>query len=164
MNWDAIGAVGEITGAIAVVATLAYLALQVRFAKTVAAESNRLTRATGVRDALLAQATNDELRNSMTRTYGLQAWYEQFGQAFDVSADDAGRADAMHLYWFWVHWAQWAATNDERGYAELTHIIRSFYSTPAIRYSWDHAPFAKPILEPGFVEFVEAALAADQNA
>ncbi len=30
MNWDAIGAVGEIIGAAAVVVTLAYLALQVR--------------------------------------------------------------------------------------------------------------------------------------
>ena len=30
MNWDAIGAVGEILGAGAVVATLAYLAIQVR--------------------------------------------------------------------------------------------------------------------------------------
>ena len=30
MNWDAIGAIGEIVGAIAVVATLAYLAIQTR--------------------------------------------------------------------------------------------------------------------------------------
>ena len=30
MNWDAIGAVGEIIGALAVVATLGYLALQVK--------------------------------------------------------------------------------------------------------------------------------------
>ena len=30
MNWEAIGAVGEVGGAIAVVATLAYLAAQIR--------------------------------------------------------------------------------------------------------------------------------------
>ncbi len=30
MNWDAIGAVGEILGAIAVLATLGYLAIQIR--------------------------------------------------------------------------------------------------------------------------------------
>jgi len=30
MNWDAIGAVGEVSGAIAVVATLGYLAVQIR--------------------------------------------------------------------------------------------------------------------------------------
>lgn len=32
MNWDAIGAVGEITGASAVVVSLVYLALQIRHA------------------------------------------------------------------------------------------------------------------------------------
>ena len=30
MNWDAVGAIGEIIGAVAVVATLYYLALQIR--------------------------------------------------------------------------------------------------------------------------------------
>ena len=44
MNWDAIGAVGEIVGAIAVVVTLAYLAVQVRMARiTAAAETTYST-------------------------------------------------------------------------------------------------------------------------
>lgn len=30
MNWDAIGAIGELVGALAVVLTLAYLAMEVR--------------------------------------------------------------------------------------------------------------------------------------
>ena len=30
MNWDALGAIGEIVGALGVIATLAYLAVQVR--------------------------------------------------------------------------------------------------------------------------------------
>lgn len=162
MDWDAVGAIGEIVGAVAVVATLAYLAVQVRFARKVAAEANRHTRATGVREALLVQTTNDSLRNSMTKTYGLQSWYEQFANAFDVSPDDASRCDVMHLYWFWLHWAQWGSTNDAQGLEELTNIVRSFYATPAIKYSWDHSPFAKPILEPGFVQFVDAVLAGDQ--
>ena len=37
MNWDAIGAIGEIIGAIAVVATLAYLAQQIRYSSKIAA-------------------------------------------------------------------------------------------------------------------------------
>ena len=41
MNWDAVAAIGEIVGAIAVVATLAYLAQQTR-------QSNRLARANAV--------------------------------------------------------------------------------------------------------------------
>ena len=30
MNWEALGAIGEIVGAVAVIATLAYLAVQIR--------------------------------------------------------------------------------------------------------------------------------------
>jgi hypothetical protein len=46
MNWEAIGA-------LAVVATLVYLATQVRYAKQAAADQNRLTRANGVREIAL---------------------------------------------------------------------------------------------------------------
>ena len=48
MNWEAIGAIGEIVGAVAVVLTLAYLAIQVRHAKEAAADTNRLERSQGV--------------------------------------------------------------------------------------------------------------------
>jgi K+ transporter len=42
MNWDAIGAVGEMIGALALVVTIAYLALQVR-ASTNESEGNAFT-------------------------------------------------------------------------------------------------------------------------
>ena len=45
MNWEAIGAMGEILGAIAVLSTLVYLAIQVR-------RSNELARFTSSRDIL----------------------------------------------------------------------------------------------------------------
>ena len=45
MNWDAIGAMGEIFGAIAVLTTVAYLAIQVR-------RSNELSRFSSSRDVL----------------------------------------------------------------------------------------------------------------
>lgn len=46
MNWDAIGAIGETIGAVAVLVTLIYLALQVRQARKMQlAESIRATRA-----------------------------------------------------------------------------------------------------------------------
>lgn len=45
MNWDAIGAMGEIVGATAVVLTLAYLAIQIRLTR-------ELEQATSIRDML----------------------------------------------------------------------------------------------------------------
>jgi hypothetical protein len=41
MNWDAIGAVGEIVGAVAVVATLFFLATQIRASNALAAAESR---------------------------------------------------------------------------------------------------------------------------
>ena len=45
MNWDAIGAMGEVLGALAVIATLVYLARQIR-------ESNKLAKSTSARDVM----------------------------------------------------------------------------------------------------------------
>ena len=44
MNWEAISAIGEITGALAVVLTLGYFGIQVRAAREAAADTNRLHR------------------------------------------------------------------------------------------------------------------------
>ena len=56
MNWDAIGAVGEIVSAIAVIVTLAYLAVQIR-------DGARASRSAAVTDA----------------TTAMQAWYQELG-------------------------------------------------------------------------------------
>ena len=48
MNWEAIGAVGELIGAMAVVITLVFLGLQVRQSIRTMAESNRLERAAAI--------------------------------------------------------------------------------------------------------------------
>ena len=54
MNWDAIGAIGEIISALVVALTLGYFAIQVRADKDAAADANRLERAKGVREMMLA--------------------------------------------------------------------------------------------------------------
>ena len=45
MNWDALGAIGEIVGAVAVIATLLYLAIQIR-------EARLLTKSTSLQNAV----------------------------------------------------------------------------------------------------------------
>ena len=56
MNWDAIGAIGEIVGAIAVILTLVYLAIQIR-------DSAKASRSAAVTDA----------------TTAMQAFYQELG-------------------------------------------------------------------------------------
>ncbi|MEZ5572243.1 MAG: hypothetical protein R3E64_09480 [Halioglobus sp.] len=158
MNWEAISAIGEAIGALAVIITLAYLASQVRYARATANDTNRLTRVSGVRDVMLASATNDNLRNSITVGYGIEHYYEGFAQAFEISAEDAGRLDYINLYYFWLHWGQFASSNSEKDTRELKRQITSFYRIPQVRYSWENSPWARPQLDHAFVEFVDGIL------
>ena len=158
MDWDAIGAVGEILGALAVVATLVYLARQVNYARTEAADANRLSRANGLRDWNLAVMTNNELRDTITKSHHLQPYFQAYAEELEISVDDAARSEWSNAYFFWLHWGQWSTTNDEEGRAELERMIRSYYAVPAVRYSWDNSPYGKHIFQTRFVEYVDNIL------
>jgi hypothetical protein len=157
-NWEAIGAVGEIVGAIAVVCTLIYLASQVRSAKTATIDSNRLTRANGVREMALEFTRNDELRQSLVTAYGLQPYFKTYAEKFDLSLDEASRLEFSHVYYFWLHWGQWASSKDDDDVAELTNVVNNFYTRGPVRYSWKNGPLVVD-LDPRFRAFVNRVLA-----
>jgi hypothetical protein len=56
MNWDAVGALGEVLGSIAVFLTLGYLAVQVRHARDQVRHSISQNSTGGNRDLFLARA------------------------------------------------------------------------------------------------------------
>jgi hypothetical protein len=158
MNWDAIGAVGEILGALAVVMTLAYLARQVKYAKAEAADTNRLNRANGVQAMQLAFATNNELLCAVANAHGMHGYYQEFAEELGISPDDAARCDWMHSYYFWLHWGQFSSTLDDEGLAELGNLVSKFYLVPAVRFTWDNSPYGKTIFEQRFVDFVDGII------
>ena len=84
MNWDAIGALGEIVGAFAVLASLLYLALQVRaFTKSTRGESER--ELMSVWDDAIFRAFQDRETTSIRRRAvreGLDALDEDERQVF----------------------------------------------------------------------------------
>ena len=96
MNWEAAGAIGEIVGAIAVVATLVYLALQLRVAKQLAVETNRMTRSEGARTLLLTGSTNLVLREAVGKAYGLGPYYQRLAKAFALSEEEPATLDRAH--------------------------------------------------------------------
>ena len=131
MNWEAIGALGEIVGALAVVLTLAYLAIQVRHAKAAAADTNRLERSKGVRDMMLASAADSGLRENLTKGLQLSDYYDEIASNLNMSSDEAASFDWAMLYWFWLHWGQYASTTKESDVEELRNVISGFYRNPA---------------------------------
>ncbi len=69
MNWEAIGAIGEILGAIAVVSTLFYLAMQIRAANAVQVAESR--RSVHTETGVLASIVGQSIENSRVFRLGL---------------------------------------------------------------------------------------------
>jgi hypothetical protein len=55
MNWDAIGAIGQLLGSVAVFVTLSYLAIEVRHARSEAKRTLSQRRAEGLATLLVAE-------------------------------------------------------------------------------------------------------------
>ena len=148
MNWEAIAAVGEIVSAMVVALTLGYFAIQLRAAKDAAADINRLERAKGVREMMLATSLNNEL----------ESYYQELGKHLQMSPEEASTFDWAMLYWFWLHWGQFASETRDTDIEELSNVVRQFYANPGVRKCWERSPWAKPVLEHDFVSFVDEVL------
>ena len=158
MNWDAIGALGELIGAAAVVLTLGYFAIQVKSAKQTAVDSITLQRTKIICDGMMSLAVNDDVRRSFDKISGATALFEQMAPELDMNPDEASRAHYSTTYWFWLHWGQFTSAKSDRDLNELGQLIASYYQIQGVRYMWDRSPWVKPLVDEAFIEFVERQL------
>ena len=161
MNWEAIGAIGEILGATVVFITLAYLATQVRFAKLAAADTNRLARAKGVTDMQLAMLGSPDTLAAFMKANKTLDYYESLAEDLGISSEEAQKTDTMCIYWFWLHWGQFRSQNTLEDIEELAQTVGKFYQLPAMLYCWNNSPFGKALLEDKFGKFVDESIAAE---
>lgn len=163
MNWEAISAIGEVIGALAVVITLAYLARQVR-------QSNRQNLLAAFQhnydstnQFLTSTLESDELAELVVR--GRKS-YEK------LTASERLRFDHFHLVVLNIvesHLFQVERTADklEREYASWARqnmkvVIQGYFAFPGTRTLWSHL---EPFFEPSVRRFVAEALAeAARNA
>jgi hypothetical protein len=164
VNWEAIGAIGEILGALAVVLTLGYLAVQIRHTRLAAADTSRQARADGVREISGAIGHNEGMAKLWFKAQGVESIYEEIGQGLDMSAFDFYRVDWVNLSWIWMHWGQWAAIKTTEDLAELEHIIGEFYTVPPVSITWEKSPMGKNLLDENFVRFVDEILEEKKQA
>ena len=157
MNWEAIGAIGDILGAVAVIVTLGYLAVQIKMSHTVGSDTNRQQRGAGVREISLTLATDDELRTAWIKAEGSSPINQQIAARLKLSPDEANRLVYACNYFFWLHWAQWASLKTDDDLAELRHIIQVFYGGPPMNAVWELHPYVQ-LLDEQFVQFVNEAL------
>ncbi len=164
MNWDAISAMSDAFGVIAVVITLGYLALQIRFARLTVTDENRLARSEGVRMHLMAVAKDPSLAKLWLKATRAEAAYKPLCEEWDVNAEEAMRIDFASIYWMWLHWGQFASLKTKEDTTELEHLISEYYSVPPVSDSWQKSPFGRNLLDEKFVRFVDNVIAKKKMA
>ena len=105
MNWDAIGAVGQVLGSIAVLVTLGYLGAQVRHARREVQRGFIQARNESARGLLMARAVDEQLNSILVKAdtaSGKQPtpFVAALMQHCDLTAEEAHRADLYNWAWW----------------------------------------------------------------
>ena len=155
MNWDAIGAVGEIVGAAAVVISLVYLAIQMR-------SQNRETRLSTINSSLTAWnsllaliADNSELADIWNRGLKNEVLSEDQEARFRAFANSYLRvAEGLYLQHL-------EGRLDRRIWLGIGKGTTVLLAAPGMRRFWSHR---KDWYSPEFREFIEVEIASSQVA
>lgn len=147
MNWEALGAIGEIVGAIGVVLTLAYLAVQIRHNSNAVRSSMRQAISTTQAEVGLQVAASADIRRALIRYRAgeppcdpdeelaiemflrstIRMWENQYHQHEDGTFDDA----------MWAGYVQVMRRNME------APLAREFWKRHHALYSSDFAEFVE---------------------
>lgn len=156
MNWDALGAIGEVVGAAAVVATLVFLAIQVRHSTRSMDESNRLQRTAAI----------DRHTDSMSRWRGTIAENADIARIWFAAVNDNPLTDEelIRLNNMYINLINTQRSNYERalvvgeqGLAEQAAKSIAFecYGSKELVYQWERTTAWNRLACPEFVEQVE---------
>ncbi|HSG91696.1 MAG TPA: hypothetical protein VLA56_20935 [Pseudomonadales bacterium] len=164
MNWDAIGAIGELVGAAAVVATLLVLMVQIRHSTRAMEESNRLDRAAAI----------DRHSDSIGRWRGRLMEHPELAAIWAAARDDEplDAIQRLRLNNLWIDLVNTQRSNYVRGHTvgetglarqALMSIAAELNQSELLRAEWELSRPWHALASPEFVAEVEAA-AADLRA
>lgn len=151
MNWDAIGAIGEIVGAAAVVISVIYLARQI----------HRQTDESKIAATRELSAHYDELVSLVMNNEKLLSIYAKGIQDYDsLEGDDRVRMSFYFIRAFRMM-EQWYIHRtrekvDEIYFSSTKFAERKFVSFPGVRQWWSTS---SDLFGPGFCEYVENEIA-----
>jgi hypothetical protein len=150
MNWDAIGAIGEVLGAIAVFATLIYLAVQIR-QNTLAIKGQSIATATlisqGELQAFMNTSTGDAYHKSLESPESLTTHEITLLDAFNTMFVAGRENDFMQFQ---------LGTMDERIWFRIKGGITAVLGTPWGKHWWNTV--GKDFVSPDFGAVVENIL------
>ena len=130
MNWEAIGTIAEIVGAAGVIASLLYLAIQIRQSTKVARAETTKDLYLASSDAILQIASNDELAKIWARIRKFES--EEIGRQY------AFYQSFFRLYELQFHLAEQGLLDEDIAQS-YTLIIRMFARTDFFDDYWGKA-------------------------
>ena len=165
MNWDAIGAVGQMLGSVAVFITLAYLAVQIRHSRSEARRALSQGRGEALRQLMLTRVTEPQLNDLYGKAgIALGGGRNQFMEALMERAGMTW-AEAAALSWDQHAWfsyrLQIISKVDELPPMERTAFdgaIRSTYGQPGAPRTF-YESIIKPLSHPDAVRYIDNLLA-----
>jgi hypothetical protein len=154
MNWDAIGAIGEIIGALAVIATLMYLAIQVRHTKNMVTNQNEQTLYQQWASSLQPLATSPQVSSLMVK--GRKSY-------LGLTEEERMQFDALMVMVLNSAEAPYRITDNSEEDAEVEviwEIARLFLNYPGGREYWEQN---KSGFYPDFVTWIDAKIDSDKE-
>jgi hypothetical protein len=159
VDWDAIGAVGEILGAVAVFVTLIYLASQIRYARLTAMDTNRAHRVEAIREINGVVANNSDVRAAWNKAIGpaYRKVHTDIAQSMDLSFDEASLVITQGANWHFTIWAHWRSLKSPSDEQELIALVRALYREDPMKALIRHPGF-RAYFDEAFVRWIEETL------
>jgi len=162
MNWEAIGAIGEIIGAIAVVASLIYLSVQIRHNSRQVEQQTSALNAESITATEIAHST---FRQSIINNPDVASLWRRAHESFnELNADEKMQAGTLFQEFCWT-WHNTLLRFSSRDYTSeetaqltdnlITNLLIPVLDKPGAREWWENGQREYP---PYFVELVESRL------
>ena len=160
MNWDAIGAIAELLGAVAIVVTLIYLAAQIKYARLSSIDTNRESRVVGIRELNGLLITDGEARAAWNKSMGAtqKQLINDIAESLGLHFDEASIVVLQGWNWMFTHWAQYRSIKAPEDEEELKNIISVWYRDMPMRTLVSH-PVFRDSFDSEFVTFVDEVIA-----
>ena len=166
MNWDEVGAIGQVLGSLAVFITLGYLAIQVRHARKEMQRSLSQSRSDGVRELAMNRANNrqwssSDAKVSMGLAVPLNPFMTTVMERCGLTVEEASGLFWDQLAW-WVHRVHGISYIDEETAGvrlELDEVLRFEYGSGTIPVARLWYETMKSHMNAGAVRYIDNLLA-----
>jgi len=157
MNWDAIGAVGEVVGAAAVVVTLIYLTIQLRQNTQSAQNSAWQAIIRVLTDLDVTEATDPELSTfiRLAEADPRQLSEDQYWKFTKIAESRLGTFEYAYL-------ATNRGTIESYYWEAIRPYAEHYMQKPGYRQFWSEA--AEAVYHPEFISYINSVVERDESA